>query len=149
MIRFRGTWLVLLAVAAALFLLNWQCWQPGVGGTVGGKPLGTQLERSFGWPATYQVELWRSDDQALASRILAAAPFYDPGDEMALEYQVLGGPALAVDVAFALLVLFAVAVIMEGARRHGLAGRQAVLLAGTGLLLLVLWAVSPAVRVSL
>src|SRR5438128_1075385 len=81
MIRFRVTWLALLAAAAVLFLLNWQCWQPGVGGAVGGRPPGTQLERFFGWPATYLAELWRSADQALASRILASAPFYDPGDE--------------------------------------------------------------------
>jgi hypothetical protein len=60
MIRFRGTWLVLFAGAAVVFLLNWQCWQPGVGGAAGGGPPGTQLERFFGWPATYQVELWRS-----------------------------------------------------------------------------------------
>ena len=93
---------MLLAVAAILFLLNWQCWQPGVGGAVGGNRPGTRLERFFGWPATYQADLWRSDDQALASRILASAPFYYPGDEMALEYRALGTGAVAINVAFAL-----------------------------------------------
>jgi hypothetical protein len=149
MVRFRVTWLVLLAVAAILFLLNWQCWQPGVGGTVGGRPPGTQLERSFGWPATYQAELWLSDDPALASRILEAAPFYDPGDEMSLEYRALGMAAIAVDVAFALLALLAVAVIVECALGQGWARRQVVLLAGAGLLLLVLWVASPFVSISL
>jgi hypothetical protein len=38
MIRFRLTWLLLLAVAAVLFLVNWHCWRPGAGGAVGGKP---------------------------------------------------------------------------------------------------------------
>jgi hypothetical protein len=149
MIRFRVTWLVLLAVAAGLFLLNWQCWQPGVGGTIGGKPPGTQLERYFGWPATYQAELWRSDDPALAARILAEAPFYDPGDEMSLEYRILGVAAIAVDGAFALLALLAVAVIVECSLRQGWARRQVLFLVGTGFFLLVLWVAGPSVSVSL
>jgi len=149
MMRFWGAWLMMLAVAAILFLLNWQCWRPGVGGAVGGRPPGTQPERFFGWPATYQAELWWSDDQALASRILAVAPFFYPGDEMALEYRVFGMAALAVDVAFALLVLLCVAVTMEGTRRKAWNSRRVVLLVCAGLLLLLLWAASPAVSVSL
>jgi hypothetical protein len=148
MVQFLVTWLVLPAVAGVLFLLNWHCWQPGIGGAAGGRPAGTQLERSFGWPATYQAELWRSDDQALASRILAAVPFYYPGGEMSLECRVVGVAALAVNVAFALLVLLAVAVTMQCARRRLWDRRRVVLLAGAGLLLLVLWAASPSVSVS-
>jgi hypothetical protein len=149
MIRFRATWLVLLAVAAVLFLANWQCWRPGVGGAVGGRPPGTQLERFFGWPATYQAELWRSDDEALASRILASAPFYYPGDKMSLEYRALGMEAVAVNVAFALLMCLSVAVIMECALRRVWGSRQMALVAGAGLLLLGLLAASPSVSVSL
>jgi hypothetical protein len=149
MVRFRVTWLLLFAVAVVLFLLNWQCWQPGVGGAVAGRPPGTQLERFFGWPATYQAELWRSDDQALASRILASAPFYYPRDEMSLEYRALGIEALAVDVAFALLVLVLVTVILKCVLRRVWGSRQVELLAGAGLLLLVLWAARQSVSVSL
>jgi hypothetical protein len=149
MVRFRGTWLVLVAVGAVLFLLNWHCWQPGVGGAVGGRPAGTYLERFFGWPATYQAELWRSDEQALSSRILAAAPFYYPGDEMSLEYCSVGTLALVVDVAVALLLCLAVAVSMECVQR-GAWGSQAVgLLTTSALLLLMLWAVSRSASVSL
>jgi hypothetical protein len=140
---------MLLGVAAALFLLNWQCWQPGVGGAVGGRPPGTQLERFFGWPATYKAELWRSDDPALASRILAAAPFFYPRGEMSLEDDALGLAALAVDVGFALLVLLSAAVIMECALRRVWARQQVALLTGAGLLLVALWAVSPSISVSL
>jgi hypothetical protein len=114
-----------------------------------GRPPGTQLEQFFGWPATYQAELWRSDDQALAVRILASAPFYYPGGEMSLEYRVLGMAALAVDVAFAVLVLLWAAVIVECVLRGMLGSRQLVLLAGVGLLLWVLWTASPSVSVSL
>jgi hypothetical protein len=149
MVRFRGTWLVLLVVGAALFLLSWQCWQPGVRGAVGGRAAGTYLERFFGWPATYQAELWRSDDQALSSRILAAAPFYYPGDEMSLEYRSVGMPALAVNVAFGLLVCLSVAVIMECVQRRAWGSRAVTLLTTSALLLLVLWAVSQSVSVSL
>jgi hypothetical protein len=149
MVRFRGTWLVLLVVGAVLFLLNWQCWQPGVGGAVGGRPAGTYLERSFGWPATYQAELWRSDDQALSSRILAAAPFYCPHDEMSFEYRAVGMRALAVNVAVGLLVCILVAVIMECVQRGAWGSRPMALLTTTALLLLVLWAVSGSVSVSL
>jgi hypothetical protein len=145
----RRAWLMLLAVAAVLFLLNWQCWKPGVGGAVGRSPPGTQLERYFGWPATYQAELWRSDDQALASRILAWAPFYYPGNEMSLEYRVIGMEALGIDVAVALLVFLSVAVIMECALRRVWGSLLVVLLAAAGLLLFVLWAASPSVSVSL
>jgi hypothetical protein len=136
-------------VAAVLFLLNWTCWQPGVGGAVGGKPPGTQLERFFGWPATYQAELWRSDDQELASRILASAPFYDPNGEMSLEYRVLGVGPLAINIAFALLALFSVTIITEGTLRRAWGGWQAALLGAAGILLIGLWAISPSVSVSL
>jgi hypothetical protein len=149
MIRFRLTWLLLLAVAVVLFLVNWQCWRPGVGGAVGGRPPGTQLERFFGWPATYQAELWRSDDQELASNILKSAPFYYPGDEMAMECREFGILALAIDIVFALVVLLAVAVIMECTLRKAWGIRPAALVAGAGLLLLVLWVAGPAASVSL
>ncbi|HMF16923.1 MAG TPA: hypothetical protein VKE98_06915 [Gemmataceae bacterium] len=149
MIRFRLTWLLLLAVAAVLVLVNWQCWQPGVGGAVGGRPPGTQLERFFGWPATYQAELWRSDDEKLASRILKSAPFYYPGDEMALEYREFGIPALAIDLVFALVVLFAIAVIMECTLRKAWGLRPVALLVGAGLLLVILFFTGPAASVSL
>jgi hypothetical protein len=148
MIRFWITWL-LLATAAVLFLLNWQCWRPGVGGAMGGRPPGTHMERSFGWPATYQAEIWRSDDQELASRILASAPFYYPGAEMSLEQRMLGWTALAVDVAFALLVLLSVAVFVQCVRRRVWGRRQVALLAGTALVLVGLWAASRFVSVSL
>ena len=132
-----------------MFLLNWQCWQPGVGGAGGGRPPGTQLERFFGWPATYQAELWRSDDQALASRILAAAPFYYPEHEMTLEQREFGIAALAVDVVFALLVLLSVAMIVECTLLQVWTRQRVMLLAGVGLLLLVVWVSSPSVSISL
>jgi hypothetical protein len=149
MFRFRATWLTLFAGTTILFLLNWQCWRPGVGGAVGGRPPGTELERFFGWPATYQAELWRSDDQALATRILAVAPFYNPDVEMSLEHRGFGVAALTVDVVFALLVLLAVAIIMDCTVRQVWTGGRVMLLAGVGLLLLVLWVVSPSVSISL
>jgi hypothetical protein len=148
MIRFRVTWLVLLAMAAALFMLNWQCWQPGVGGAVGGRPPGTQLELFFGWPATYQAELWRSDDEALASRILASAPFYYPDGEMSLECRAVGMRALALNLLFAVLMLLSVAVMMECALRRVWNSRVVAVLAGAGLLLLALLAASQPISVS-
>jgi hypothetical protein len=149
MIRSPLMWLALLAVASVLFLLSWHCWQPGVGGAGGGRPSGTRLERFFGWPATYQAELWRSDDQELASRILEAAPFYYPTDEMRLEYRVLGIASLAVDIAFAMLVLLGAAVMMECVSRRAWSRRRLVLLASVSLGLVILWAVSPSVGISL
>jgi hypothetical protein len=149
MIRFWLTWLMLLAAAVLLFLLSWHCWRPGVGGPVGGRPPGTQLELFFGWPATYQAELWWSDDESLGSRILASAPFYYPDGEMSLEYHVFGMKALAVDILVALLLLLLVAVIMECALRGAWNWRIAALLAGAGVLFLVLWAASESVSVSL
>ena len=149
MIRFRSTWLLLLAVAVTLFLLNWQCWKPGVGGAVGGRAPGTHLERYFGWPATYEAELWRSDDEALASHILNSAPFYYPSGEMALEHRVVGMRALGVNVAVAVLVILGVAVVMECALRGAWRRRQAAVLAGIGVLIAVLWAASESVSVSL
>jgi hypothetical protein len=149
MIRFRVTWLLLLATVAVLFLLNWQCWSLGTGGTDVGQSSGTELERFFGWPATYRAELLRSDDQELASRILASAPFYYPGDEMSLEYRSLGKEALAVDAAFALIVLFSVAVIVECTLRRVWGSLQVLLVVGAGLMLLGLWAASLSVSVSL
>jgi hypothetical protein len=107
------------------------------------------MERSFGWPATYQAELWRSDDQALADRILSSAPFYSPRGEMAVEYRVVGTPALALDVVFALLVILAAAVVMLGAGGGEWSSRQVALLAGLVLLLLALWAASLSVSISL
>lgn len=66
----------LLAFLAA----NIICWSVGVGSAP--KRTATELDRYFGWPAYYRVELWVSNDPALASRILRAAPFYDPNSEM-------------------------------------------------------------------
>jgi hypothetical protein len=149
MIRFRLTWLLLLAVGAILFLVNWHCWRPGLGGAVGGRPPGTQLERFFGWPATYRAELWRSDDEKLASRILESAPFYYPGGEMTLEFRDIGFTALAVDIVFALIALLAVAVIVECTLRRAWDIRPVALLVAAGFLLLVLWIAGPAVSVSL
>ena len=149
MIRFQLTWLVLLFVAVLLFLLNWQCWLPGVGGPSGGRPPGTQLELFFGWPATYQAELWWSHDESLGSRILASAPFYYPDGEMSLEYHVFGMAALAVNLAFALLVLLSVAVIMECVFRQDWGRRQVALLVAAAFLLLLLWAASLSVSVAL
>jgi len=102
------------------------------------------MERFFGWPATYQAELWRSDDQELASRLLASAPYCYPSDEMSLEQRVLGWQALAVNVAFALLVLLSVLVF---GRVWG--SRRVALLACAAILLLGLWAASLFVSVSL
>jgi hypothetical protein len=110
---------------------------------------GTQLERFFGWPATYRAESWRSDDRELASRILAVAPFYYPGEEMSLEQREIGIGALVVDVAFGLLVLFSVALIVESALSRVWGGKQAFLLVVFGLFMLILWAVSPHLSVSL
>ena len=149
MIRFGVTWLMLLVGAALLFQLNWQCWRPGVGGASGGSPPGTQLELFFGWPATYRAELWRSNDESLGSRILASAPFYYPGSEMSLEYHAFGMDALTVDIIVALLVLLLVAVIVECALRRAWNRRVVVLLASGVALLLVLWASSQSVSVSL
>jgi hypothetical protein len=149
MIRSWATWLMVLAGAVVLLLLNWQCWRPGVGGASGGRSPGTQLELFFGWPATYQAELWRSDDQALGTRILAAAPFSDPGSEMSLEYRAFGMAALGVNLLVALLLLLSVGVIMECALRGTWNRRVVVLLVGVCGLLLALWAASPSVSVSL
>jgi hypothetical protein len=147
MIRFTQG-LVLVALAAVLFFLNWHCWKPGVGGASGGRPPGTQLERFFGWPAIYLAEFWRSDDEALAARILESAPFYYPGEEMTLEYSVWGVGAIAVDVAFALSALAAAFIILESLQA-GWSKGHIMLLAGAGLLLLVLLAAGPAPSVSL
>ncbi len=149
MIRFRLTWLMLFATSCILLLVNCQSWQPGVGGAIRGVMLGTRLERFFGWPATYRAEFWRSDDGELASRILAVAPFYYPGEEMSLEQRKLGIGALAVDVAFGLLVLCSVALIVESALDRVWSGRRAFLLVVFGLFMLVLWGVSPHLSVSL
>jgi hypothetical protein len=149
MFWFRATWLALLATTAILFVLNWQCWRPGVGVTVGGMQPGTHLEQSFGWPATYQAELWLSDDQALASRIIDAAPFYYPDGEMTLEQRVFGLAAFAVDLGFALLVLLSVALVAECSLRQVWSARGVLLLACVGALLVGLWLTSASVSISL
>lgn len=149
MVRPWATWLVLFAAAGVLFLVNWHCWRPGVGGAVGGRPPGTQLERSFGWPATYQAELWRSDDVELASRILARAPFYYLDGEMSLEDRQRGTLALVVDVGFALSVLLGVGVIAECALRGAWSRRGVILLICAAMLSLLLWSASSSVSVSL
>jgi hypothetical protein len=76
------------------------------------------MELFYGWPATYQAEWWRSDDTAVAERLLQTAPFCHPGNQMELQARYLGVlPALA-DVAFAAAALFALGMVVESAVRR-------------------------------
>jgi hypothetical protein len=76
------------------------------------------MELFYGWPATYDAEWWRSEDPALVSRLLQAAPFYHPAGEMELRARYIGYfPPLA-DVAFGLAALFAIGAVVESAHRQ-------------------------------
>jgi hypothetical protein len=68
---------------------------------------------------------------------------------MTLEFRVLGLVAVAVNIAFALLVVLSVVIIIRGVIGMIWSRRQVGLLMGFGLLLLMLWAVSQSVSVSL
>ena len=112
------TWLAVLAFLAVLLAVNLWCWRPSIGGGGSSRLPGTEMELFYGWPATYQAEWWRSEDTALAERLLQAAPFCHPGSEMELQARYLGVfPALA-DVAFAVAALFALGVMVESALRR-------------------------------
>lgn len=123
-----------------LGLANSVCWSPGVGTrlTLPGHPKGTELELFFGWPAQYRAELWRSNDPALASRILESAPFYLPGEEMQRHVRYTGVSAIALNLLFALLLAGTIGIAVEylgfggGQRWFGRAGL--LLLIGSGIL---------------
>ncbi|WP_020474737.1 hypothetical protein [Zavarzinella formosa] len=114
----RQTGIAMIVALAVLLALNFWCWQPGIGGGSGGRPPGAELELFYGWPATYQAEWWRSEDQTLTQRLLQTAPLCRPGDEMERQARYFGAPAALADLAFALAVLFAIGAAVESLARR-------------------------------
>ena len=110
-------WKVAAFTFACLLTLNLICWAPGVGSSSGdppgGRPRGTDLERSFGWPSQYRAELWHSDDPNLSDQILKVAPFYFPGQEMQLQVRYWGAAAIAVNVLFALVLAATAGIVLD------------------------------------
>jgi hypothetical protein len=111
----RRSWLAALLVLGVLLLVNLVCWSPGVGSglRLPGRPPGTELELFFGFPSQYRAELWRSNDPALADRILKVAPFYLPGKEMERQTRYTGIAAILVDLIFAILLAGLAAIAVE------------------------------------
>ena len=95
--------------------MNLVCWSPGVGSglRLPGNPPGTELELFFGFPSQYRAELWRSNDPALADRILKVAPFYLPGKEMERTVRYTGVAAIVLDFLFAILLAGFIAIAAE------------------------------------
>lgn len=112
------TWLAVLALLAVLLAVNLWCWRPGIGGGGSSRPPGTEMELFYGWPTTYRAEWWRSEDPALAERLLQTAPFCRPGGEMELQARYLGIIPVLADVAFAVAALFTLGVGVESAVRR-------------------------------
>jgi hypothetical protein len=144
----RRSWFAAFLVLGILLLANLICWSLGVGSglKLPGNPPGTELELFFGFPSQYRAELWRSNEPALADRILKLAPFYLPGKEMVRQVRYTGASAIAVDFLFALLLAGLAAIT---AKNHLVADwprrdRQAVwaLLLGLSLLFVVAGRVS-------
>ncbi len=71
--------IVLLGVVLLLYLMNFHCLSPGMGGRTdrdanGDRPVGHEYEIYLGYPAYYLAELWRTDSKdrrAVFSRFVA------------------------------------------------------------------------------
>src|SRR5262245_8193199 len=119
--RSRRSWFAIVVLAGIFLAANLRSWSLGVGGRTDivnvEKPKGTELERFFGWPAYYRAELWRSDDQALATKILREAPFYDPGKEMTEVIRRTSWQACLLNLVFAISALALMSLIFIAAHR--------------------------------
>jgi hypothetical protein len=131
------TWIAMLALLVVLLAANLWCWRPGIGGGGGGRLRGTEMELFYGWPATYRAEWWRSDDPALAQRLLQAAPFCRPAGTMKLQACYVGILSVLADVAFGTAALFVVGAIVESAIRRARPRRMVVGLVGLAVLVLL------------
>jgi hypothetical protein len=107
--------------AVVLFVLNLMP-DPGIGSKGPPGPV-FELERYFGWPAVYRAELWDSDDPRLAARGRGEFRLYDPTDEMNFRARYFGWSAVALDVAFAGIVLGTLVIAGRGDRRGRLERR--------------------------
>lgn len=145
-------WKPSIILASSLGLLaflaaNIVCWSVGVGSTP--KRAATELDRYFGWPAYYRVELWVSNDPTLASRILRAAPFYDPNSEMTRAVRHFSSAALSLNILFFATASAALTVVARG--RAGGRVRMRTLILGTLLaaVLMILYGIAGRVSIYL
>ncbi len=113
------TWVFVGATGAVYLALNIVA-RPGTGPRRPPKPPGSELERAFGWPATYRAELWESNDPRMADWYAGPAWLSDPSPAMTLLVRSFGPRAAAVDLVFAVVILAMTAVASEGSRRRGL-----------------------------
>ncbi len=128
------TWMLVGATGAVYLNLNLVA-SPGTGPRRAPKPPGSELERFFGWPATYRAELWESDDPRMADWYAGSAWMSDPSPHMTLLARRFGLRAAAVDLLFAVVILTMTGVASEGSRRRELRRRDfAVLLACVSIL---------------
>jgi hypothetical protein len=140
----RMTWVAVLVVAMALLADNFLCWKPGIGPTAKGPPVGTELELYYGWPATFYVECWQSEDPFLGSRILLVAPFYRPEGEMDLQDRYFGWLPAGVNVVFTAAAMVLVGLVWETACRQKWSSKHTVIACVcAGLLIAALLAAEP------
>jgi hypothetical protein len=122
--------IILIGLGAFLFV-NGCSWQPGSGGRHDRKP-GMEMERYFGWPACFYVDLWRSDDRIDGIPLDYMWPLPITG-RMQFVYHSFGVVPLMIDAAL-VLAATGIAVILCITVRHG---RMPLWLAATCVLLAV------------
>jgi hypothetical protein len=121
------TWALALAAFAVFLAVNFAC-DPGIGPRRPPQPQGFELERYFGWPAWYRVELWDSDDAGMNNRSRSDFRWYDPASEMNLRKREVGWTPAALNLLFALLVAVAVSTLSEATQRESLGRRATIIL---------------------
>lgn len=96
---------------AILYLVNFHCWTPGLGGrtdrdTNGVRPQGNECEIYLGYPACYMAELWRSDSPDRTPSIFASSPFIPNPIGYTTPYRYFSMVAVVLDLGFAVATLW-------------------------------------------
>lgn len=140
---------ILLIVTASLFAGLNLVSRPGVGPRMPPKPPGFELERYFGWPATYRAELWESDDEGMAKRDKASYRVYDPSKEMTAVTRAFSLAAVAFDFLVFAAILLMTATANEARRRPERRRREVVIVFACFSLFVTLYLLADRASVSL
>jgi hypothetical protein len=142
------TWTLAGATGAVWLAVNLVA-SPGSGPRRPPKAPGSELERAFGWPATYRAELWESDDPRTADSYAGPAWLSDPSPQMTLVVQRIGLRAAAVDLLLGLVIVVITCVASEGSRRRELRRSDVAVLVACVSILVVAYLASGLVSVFL
>lgn len=103
--------LPVLIALAVLYLLNFHCWTPGIGGRTdrdanGARPDGNEYEIYLGYPACYLAELWRTDSADRAGSLILSSPFLPNPAGYDTPYRYFSLLSMFLDSGFAMAVVW-------------------------------------------